>query len=144
MKSNQLVTFANKSIKVWRKRLRIDKKWEIKAVYVDEPYEEDPETKCICDDDKAQYFRIKLKFYPPMMEYADATIRSKINHTVCHELLHLVQWQASSFAQNVLSDKLWGEYLKHEEGIVSLLEEIFTNQRPSQGVKLTWADSGRR
>jgi hypothetical protein len=134
-----MVKFAQRCVKVWRKRFRIDKKWDISVVFSSEPDEEDPKVMCKMDDDSAQYWRMKLVFYPPILEYkADQTIRAKVNNTVCHELRHIFYWPVSSFAKNVLSERLWWEYLKHEEQLVTLDEEIFTNQKPRQGVRLTW------
>ena len=140
MNHPQLLSFAKKSITIWRKRWRIDQKWTIEPVYSSEPYVDDPKASCVQDDDGANYWKMKLTFYPPALEHkSDTTIRTRVNQIVCHEMGHIFHWPMSSFARNALPQRLWEEYLKHEEQLVTLQEQIFTNQKPKQGVKLTWS-----
>ena len=142
---SQLLAFAKKSIAVWRKRWRIDEKWDISVVYSSEPDVDDPKIQCWNDQDRAQYWKMRLVFYPPALEpKSDTTIRTRINQTVCHEMGHIFHWPMGSFAENVLSKSLYNEYLKHEESLVTLQEEIFTNQKLKQGVKLTWGNDANK
>lgn len=141
MDQTTLIKYAESSLSRWRKRLRIDRKWDIEIAYSSEPMEDDKDCACWCNDDKANYWRIKLTFYPPVLEYkTDATIRKRVDWYIAHELWHIFMWPMSSFVRNVVNAKLYNEFLKHEEQMCSLLEEIVTNQKPGHGVKLAWGN----
>ena len=119
----------------WRKRLKIDQKWQIDVATSDKPYIDEytnkPDTNAmiVFDDDRAEYWYITLMCYPALMDLPAEEFKEQIDCTIRHELFHLIQWQSKSFALNMLGPQCKKELEKLEEQVVQQLEDI------TEGVK---------
>jgi len=128
---DRMLRLANASVKKWRQRLRVDGKWEVEVCYkhdylVDEHEKVDKKAYIVFDDDVAQYWKVTLCMYRPLMEDPDAP--SIIDTYVAHEMGHHLMWQFSSFAKNLANRQqpIIDELEKLEEQVVQQLEEIWT------------------
>ena len=116
--------YAEKQIEVWRTRLKLDSKWEFEVVYLSDGDPEDPDkTLILLDDSCAEYWKITVQLCPPLCN--DADWERLTRKTICHELVHIILWQWSSFANNMLGAKYTEELRKLEEQAVQHLEEVF-------------------
>jgi hypothetical protein len=108
----------------WRSVLRIDPKWEVELIA---ELEEDEEAWASLDVDIAEYWKVKLLVHKRLMDLGESAFAEKSDQVVLHEMLHLLIWQYTSFAQNVGGAKLRPEMAKLEEQVVQQLECIIWN-----------------
>ena len=113
---------CEKFVALWRKRLGVDPKWNVEVQYSASQPPNGPEDVGALDIDKAEYWTVVLVLYPYL--FTDENWTDTMERTVVHELLHLVLWQYSSFAQNMCGNKCRKELDKLEDQIVQQLEDI--------------------
>lgn len=103
--------------------LQIDQRWVIKIAF--DP--EDKEAFAHQDQNTAEYWRVDFFVCSKLMELPDDEFDVMAQRTVIHELVHLVLWQYTSFAQNVAGQRLSSELYKLEEQITQTLENVIWN-----------------
>ena len=105
----------------YRSILKIDDKWTIKVIY--DPNDKDAYASQ--DQSCAEYWKIDITFCSKLMDIEDKDeFEAMAKRTALHELLHLLMWQYTSFAQNVAGNRMQGELYKLEEQIVQQLEDV--------------------
>lgn len=118
---------AESSVERWRKRLRIDPKWSIHVAAL--PKQDGAVDLIQFGEDMAAYWEITLGLYPYFLEMSKEEWKEHLDVSIMHEILHLIQWQFSSFAKNMLGKQCVPELEKLEEQVVQQLEEILSGVR---------------